>query len=71
MSPRAYRAKLVEPAVTAPPLRLLYRRFEIEVDAVTGKRKVVGFCPNPDTGEVMREDVAGFQKPPNSQPMPS
>lgn len=70
MAPRAYRAKLAEPVVVEAPLRILYRRFEIEVDAETGKRKVVAFCPNPDTGEAMREDAPGFKVPPDSQPLP-
>jgi hypothetical protein len=31
----------------------------------------VAFCSNPDTGEVMREDVPGYRDPPASQPMPN
>jgi hypothetical protein len=71
MAPRAYRVKPVEPPVAEAPMRWLFRRFEIEVDPQTGQRKVVAFCPNPDTGEVMREDVPGYQDPPNSQPLPN
>jgi hypothetical protein len=70
MAPRAYRTKLVEPPVTEAPVRLLYRRFEIEVDPQTGQRKVVAFCPNPDTGEAMREDAPGFRIPPNCGALP-
>lgn len=61
----------MEPPAIEEPVRIRFRRFEIEVDPETGKRKVVAFCPNPDTGEVMREDVPGYRDPPNSQPTPN
>jgi len=47
------------------------RRFEIEVDPQTGAKKVVGYCPNPETGEVEREDVPGWRPPPGSVPIPN
>jgi hypothetical protein len=71
MAPRHFRVKPVEPPVVEEPLRILFRHFEVEVDPQTGKRRVVALCPNPDTGEVEREDTPGYEFPPNSQPMPA
>lgn len=70
MAPKAYRVKLVEPEASREVERVLFRHFEIEVDAETGKRKVVAWCPNPDTGEAEREDTPGYRYPPG-QPMPA
>jgi hypothetical protein len=71
MAPRVYRLKPVEPPVAEAPLRVLLRTFRIEEDPVTGQRKVVALCPNPDTGEVEREDAPDWRPPPNSQPIPA
>jgi hypothetical protein len=63
MAPKAYRIKTVEPATPPRTELVLMRRFEIEVDAQTGARKVVAYCPNPETGQVECEDVAGWRPP--------
>ena len=63
MSPKVYRLKPAEPEKPRRQLDLLIRRFEIEVDPETGKRKVVAFCPNPETGEADREDAPGYRSP--------
>ena len=63
MAPKTYRIKAVEPEVPRKTLDVLMRRFEIEQDAETGKRKVVAWCPNPHTGEVEREDTPGWEPP--------
>ncbi|WP_372783008.1 hypothetical protein [Phenylobacterium sp.] len=55
MAPRVYRLKPVEPE---PPLKrqtISVRHFEVEVDPETGKRSVVSYRPNPETGQVERE----------------
>lgn len=71
MAPRTFRPKLVEPREEPKPqLRWLMRRFEVEVDAQTGEQKVVSYCPNPDTGEVEREDMPGWRQAPNSVSLP-
>lgn len=70
-APRIYKPKPVEPEATDEPLRVLIRTFDTERDPVTGVMKVVALCPNPDTGLVEREDVPGYQYPPNSQPIPA
>jgi hypothetical protein len=46
------------------------RRFESEPDPVTGKLKVVAYCPNPYTGEVEREDAPGWRPPAGTVGMP-
>jgi hypothetical protein len=46
------------------------RRFELEDDPETGKRKVVCYAPNPVTGQEEREDVPGWQPPPGTIGMP-
>jgi hypothetical protein len=55
MAPKVFKLKPAEPPVAPRSLDLLIRRFEVEVDVATGQRKVVAYCPNPDTGEVERE----------------
>ena len=49
---------------------MLIRRFEIETDPETGEEKVVAYCPNPLTGEVECEDVAGWRPPPGAVLVP-
>jgi hypothetical protein len=63
MAPKTYRIKAVEPEAPRKTLDVLMRRFEIEEDPQTGKRKVVAWCPNPLTGEVECEDVPGWEPP--------
>lgn len=70
MAPKAYRIKAVEPPGAKKTLDVLMRRFEIEPDPVTGKNKVVAYCPNPYTGEVECEDVPGWEPPPGTVGMP-
>lgn len=55
-APRTFRLKAVEPEVEQKRLNVLMRTFKIEKDPVTGKEIVVSYCPNPDTGEVEREE---------------
>lgn len=64
MAPRVFRTKPVEPEAPREVQTILYRRFKIEDDPETGERKVVAYCPNPETGEVEREDVPGWRPPP-------
>jgi hypothetical protein len=70
-APRIYKVKPVEPEETEEPLRVLIRTFKMEVDPETGKEKVVSFCPNPDTGQMERDNIPGYVYPPNSQPLPA
>ncbi|MEO8115681.1 MAG: hypothetical protein ABI655_14935, partial [Phenylobacterium sp.] len=70
LAPRAFRPKVQEPEGPRPVTDVLLRRFKIETDPVTGKDKVVAYCPNPETGEVEREDVPGYRYPPGV-PMPN
>jgi len=71
MAPKVFRIKTVEPWAPREKLDVLMRRFEIEVDPQTGAKKVVGYCPNPETGEVEREDVPGWRPPAGSVPIPN
>ena len=71
MAPRTYRLKMVEPERPREVVTALYRRFEIEIDPQTGLRTVVGYCPNPETGEVEREDVPGWRPPPGVLTFPA
>jgi terminase small subunit-like protein len=70
MAPKVYRLKQVEPAVGRQEQKVLYRHFEIEVDAATGQRRVVSWCPNPETGEAQREDAPGWRLPPGATRLP-
>jgi hypothetical protein len=70
MAPKAYRLKLAEPDKPRERQTVLYRRFEIEVDPQSGKRKVVSWCPNPETGEAEREDTPGWRPPPGAVRLP-
>jgi hypothetical protein len=71
MAPRVYRLKPVEPAGAREEMKVLFRHFEIEVDPETGKKKVVAWCPNPETGEAEREDVPGWRPPPGTVSLPA
>jgi hypothetical protein len=64
MAPKVYRFKPVEPTKPREVQTVLFRHFAIEVDPETGERKVVAFCPNPETGEAEREDAPGWRGPP-------
>ena len=74
LAPWDFRVKLAEP-VAAPveaagPKRVLYRHFKLETDEATGRDKVVAYCPNPDTGQLEREDEPGWRQAPNSFSLP-
>jgi len=56
LAPRVFRLKTVEPDEPPRKVEVLMRRFEVEDDPVTGKRVVVVYCANPETGEVEREN---------------
>jgi hypothetical protein len=56
LAPRKYRIRMSEPDTPRETITVLHRRFEIEEDPKTGKQKVVGYFPNPYTGQVERED---------------
>jgi hypothetical protein len=70
MAPRVYRLKPVEPAGEREELKVLIRRFTIEEDPETGTRKVVAWCPNPETGVVEREDAPGWRPPDGAVSIP-
>jgi len=71
LAPWEFRPRLVEPAAAPePPKRVLFRHFKVEEDAATGKRRVVAYCPNPDTGQVEREDEPGWRQAPHSFSLP-
>jgi hypothetical protein len=70
MAPRTFRIKQVEPEAAREALTVLMRRFEIEVDAASGERRVVAFSPNPLTGVVEREDAPGWTPPPGAVRLP-
>lgn len=63
MAPRVVRLKPVEPEKPREVRTVLYRHFKVETDAATGEMKVVGYCPNPITGQVEREDAPGWRQP--------
>jgi hypothetical protein len=57
LAPKVFKLKPAEPPEEQRRLDLLIRRFEIEPDPERpGKNRVVAYCPNPETGEVERED---------------
>jgi hypothetical protein len=64
MAPKVFKLKPVDAPEPRQQLNVLMRRFEIEEDPATGQTKVVAYCPNPETGEVEREDVPGWKRPP-------
>jgi hypothetical protein len=64
MAPRVYRTKAVEPEQPPRVKRILFRHFQREVDPETGEPRVVGYCPNPETGLMEREDTPGYRPPP-------
>jgi hypothetical protein len=70
MAPRIYKLKTVEPAQGPPTLTLAIRRFQVEIDEETGEKRVVSYCPNPETGEVEREDTPGWRPPPGVVRLP-
>lgn len=71
LAPWDFRTRLVEPQAPAKPQkRLLMRHFEVEDDPATGRKVVVAYCPNPDTGQIEREDMPGWRQAPNSLAMP-
>lgn len=70
LAPRTYRPKTVEPPEPPKVLDLLIRRFAIEIDPGTGEKKVVAYCPNPETGEVVREARTRWRPGPDQLPMP-
>jgi len=63
MAPRVFRLKMVEPARGPEVVKTLFRHFEVEVDPQTGARTVAAWCPNPETGQVEREDTPGWRPP--------
>ncbi len=63
MAPRVFRLKTVEPERGPEVVKTLFRHFGVEVDPQTGERKVVAWCPNPETGQVEREDTPGWRPP--------
>ncbi|WP_296596077.1 hypothetical protein [Phenylobacterium sp.] len=63
MAPRVFRLKTVEPERGPEVVKTLFRHFGVEVDPQTGERKVVAWCPNPETGHVEREDTPGWRPP--------
>lgn len=63
MAPKVFRLKPIEPPREPQVQHWMVRRFEVEVDKETGARKVVAYCPNPETGQVEREDTPGWRAP--------
>jgi hypothetical protein len=70
MAPKVFRLKPVEPETPPATMNIAVRHFEVEVDEATGKRKVVAWCPNPETGEVEREDAPGWRPPAGATLLP-
>ena len=62
MAPRVFRVKTVEPEAPREVRTVLFRHFMREKDPETGKDKVVGYCPNPLTGQMEREDTPGWRQ---------
>jgi len=63
LAPRVFRPKMSEPQKGPETVKTLFRHFEVEVDPETGKKKVVAWTPNPETGQVEREDTPGWRPP--------
>jgi len=63
MAPRVFRLKMAEPERGPEVVKTLFRHFGVEVDPQTGEKKVVAWCPNPETGQVEREDAPGWRPP--------
>lgn len=71
LAPWDFRTRLVEPPAPAEaPMRMLFRHFKVEVDPESGKKHVVAYCPNPDTGQLEREDEPGWRQAPHSVSLP-
>ncbi|MCR5877410.1 hypothetical protein [Phenylobacterium sp. J367] len=69
MAPKTYRTKLVEPAETDEPMRIIWRHFMVEEDPETGERRLAVYVPDPETGGIMREDDPDY-RPPRGLHMP-
>jgi hypothetical protein len=63
LAPRVFRLKTVEPERGPAVTKMLFRHFEVEVDPETGVKRVAAWCPNPETGQVEREDAPGWRPP--------
>lgn len=63
LAPKSFHTKPVEPDVAREVRTILVRRFGVGIDPETGEKKVVAYCPNPETGEVEREDAPGWRPP--------
>lgn len=70
MAPKVFRLKPADAPVAQKVQTVLFRHFEVEVDKETGKRTVDGWCLNPETGEVEREDVPGWRPPADAVRLP-
>ena len=71
MAPWEFRTRPAPPQTPPEPAtRVLFRHFKVEEDAATGRRRVVAYCPNPDTGEVEREDEPGWRQAAHSFSLP-
>ena len=64
LAPRTYRLKAQEPDAPRETLDVMVRRFEIETDPQTGARMVVAYRPNPQTGQLERENTPDWRPPP-------
>jgi hypothetical protein len=62
-APGTFRIRQVAPAQPPEEVRVVFRAFKAERDPVTGKDKVVAYCPNPHTGRLEREDEPGWTPP--------
>ena len=58
LAPRTYRPRLQAPETPPRTYDVLMRKFVVEIDKETGEKKVVAYCPNPETGKVERESQA-------------
>ncbi|HEY8616710.1 hypothetical protein [Phenylobacterium sp.] len=62
-SPKVYRIKPTEGELARETTTFLIRHFKGEPDPVTGELRVVAYCPNPETGQMEREDTPGYRYP--------